>query len=214
MAVWNSGILLTRLLDALSQKEIDAFRGKTVLELGCGTAAASIAASKLGAKYVIATDGNVEVLELARRNFDRNGIFNGEVAALQWSLLDASDFIESADFIIGSDLTYNSGTWGALAETVSLVLKHNGLFIYLTLGHSGFNSSGELEGFLTVVESASVLSVVKENSVDWPFSNIPSLNDLLNDALTGSEKLVVDGNGGVRIVVLKKKKSQNNQKIR
>lgn len=50
---------------------------------------------------------------------------------LQWGLLDATEYDTSADVIIGSDLTYNSGSWVALAETMSTLLKDEGIVIYL-----------------------------------------------------------------------------------
>jgi len=283
VALWNSGILLTRLIDALallegttdtttdtsttstsstitksknistSSKNANSkntnsatttkdtfFRDKTILELGCGTALASIAASKLGAGYVIATDGNKEVLGLARRNLERNGIFphggdttdtittttsssnssnssgggNGVVAGLQWGLMDASDYYDTADLIIGSDLTYNSGNWRVLVETLGSVLAPDGIVIYLTLGHSGFNVEGEINGFLTVVESVGELEVVKEGSAQWPFQNIKSLTRLLGDSLGSQEKEVVAGTGGYKVLMLRRRSKNSSKKSR
>jgi len=219
VALWNSGILLTRLLDTLTLNESDNnipfFYGKTVLELGCGTAFASIAASKLGARYVIATDGNGEVLELARRNFERNGLLapdsidrireSGEVSALKWGLMDASDFYNKADVIIGSDLTYNSGNWRVLVETLNSVLAPNGIVIYLTLGHMGFDVVAEMNGFFTVLESGGELVVVNEGSEDWPFRKVKSLSRLLNDTLNGKEKEVIASTGGYNVVILRRR---------
>ena len=93
---------------------------------------ASIAAAKLGATSVLATDSNPEVLALARRNIERNGVASvATTAALQWGLLDATEYEGTADVIIGSDLTYNSGSWLALAETMATLLKPGGVVIYL-----------------------------------------------------------------------------------
>ena len=47
---------------------INALHSSNVLELGCGTGLVSIVASLLGAKHVLATDGDDEVVELATRN--------------------------------------------------------------------------------------------------------------------------------------------------
>ena len=90
MTVWNSGLLLTRLLDAmvdeLQRRQRQGVRGskpkndieddnifwrnQDVMELGCGTGLCSIAAHRLGAKSVVATDGNPRVLQLeASRTF-------------------------------------------------------------------------------------------------------------------------------------------------
>ena len=137
VAVWNSGILLTRLLDKLNKLSPLTFQTKSIMELGCGAALASIALSKFGASSVLATDANTEVLELAQRNIERNNINNNDnvgaakTAALQWGLLDATEYESSMDVIVGSDLTYNSGSWVALAETMATILKPDGIVIYL-----------------------------------------------------------------------------------
>ena len=206
VALWNSGILLTRLLDELAGKERGIFKGKTVLELGCGTAMASIAASKLGANYVITTDGNEEVVALAKANLELNDINRGQAAYLKWGSLDAVDFYDTADIVIGSDLTYNSGSWGGLAETFESILKPNGIVIYSTLGHSGFSLEGELGGFLTLVESKGTLEVIKEGSKSWPFPSVASLDQLLYASLTSKEKEVVASTGGFKSIILKKKR--------
>ncbi len=245
VAIWNSGLLLTRLLDQINmslqqrnQKETQTqsitqnnpllFNGKTVLELGCGTGLVSVASSKLGANYVYATDGNKEVLELAKFNLEKNGIYpidtnlttnpnngieegsnkHGEAMSLQWGSLDAIDYYDTADVIIGSDLTYNSGSWRVLVDTFASVLKPNGYVLYLTLGHSGFNVSGELNGFMTVVQSSGLLQVVDENNSnndDWPFPGVGSLESLLSSSLSEKERSFISSTGGYRIIVLKRK---------
>jgi SAM-dependent methyltransferase len=219
VALWNSGVLLTRLLDLLETREEQGFlKDKVVLELGCGPSMASIAASKLGAKRVIATDGNEEVVDLARRNLEFNNIFPndngreelphrlvGQASYLKWGSLDIVDFYDSADIVIGSDLTYNSGSWGALADTVESVLKPNGIFLYVTLGHSGFNVASEVNGFLTLVESKGVFEIVREGTDAWPFQNVQSLEALLGTSLDAREKEVVSSTGGFKVLLLRKK---------
>ena len=174
MTVWNSGLLLTRLLDVMvdelqrqqrqrgggsnnkndnngNDNDNTFWRNQDVLELGCGTGLCSIAAHRLGAKSVVATDGNPRVLELADANIQQNcysiidGDGDGAIAnptnptsllapsgsslptiraeSLQWGFLNAMDYSEGASFIIGADLTYNPGSWRVLAETIATVLK-------------------------------------------------------------------------------------------
>ena len=101
------------------------FMDKVVIELGCGTGLSSVVASKLGARYVYASDGNSEVVSLSGWNLKRNGILSddgtssrrysneeqpdrvsgGESLLLQWGYLNAVDYFDAADIIIGSDLT-------------------------------------------------------------------------------------------------------------
>jgi predicted nicotinamide N-methyase len=122
------------------------------LELGCGAGLASSAAARLGASSVIATNANREVPDLARRNTERNDSSNVvRTASFHWGLLDASEYKNVADVVIGSDLTYNSRLWVALAETMLTVLKSGGIVIYLFLGYAGFNVGGEVSGFVSMV---------------------------------------------------------------
>ena len=193
VAVWNSCLLLTRLL---VQNQNQYIENKIVLELGCGTGLASIACARLGATRVISTDGNPEVVDLARQNVERNSVSNVvETTTLGWGLLNAMDYSDVADVIIGSDLTYNSGTWRVLTETISTILKPGGRFLYLTLGHSGFNVKGELDGFLQVIQSEGL--VLDQSSSTKLEQQLPSM-------LSANEQRVLDATGGVRVVVLRK----------
>ncbi|KAL9183937.1 hypothetical protein ACHAXT_002023 [Thalassiosira profunda] len=208
VAVWNSGILLMRLLDALSQANPSIFKDQSVVELGCGTGLASIAAAKLGAASVLATDSNPEVLALARRNIERNNVSSvATTAALQWGLMDATEYEGTADVIIGSDLTYNSGSWLALAETMTTLLKPGGVVIYLTLGHPGFNVGGELGGFLSVAQNAG-LTLVAPESAEWTdrSGGRASADDVLRRAIAPEERSVVEANGGVRAAIFGKRR--------
>jgi len=158
MSVWNSGLLLTRLLDVLvdefewqqrerrgrstkNENDNNFWMNQDVIELGTGTGVCSIAAHQLGARSVIATDGNPRVLELTEFNIRRNcysttsgdtsadpnfpspQVLNIKTEPLQWGLLNAMDYSESASIVIGADLTYNPGAWRVLAETIVTILK-------------------------------------------------------------------------------------------
>ena len=201
VAVWNSALLLVRLMDFITMKDPSWLHGKTVLELGCGTGVTSIAMQKLGASHVIATDGNPNVLELAKTNVERNNISNAvKVSELQWGLMNAIDYSDTADIVIGSDLTYNSGTWRVLSETISTVLKPGGIAIYLSLGHGGFNVNGEVNGFLQVIEGLKLVGDTSSPRI-LPVS---SLQRLLDSIITLEEKVVLDATGGAKVIVLQK----------
>lgn len=209
-SLWNSGICLARILNEMTKSDPGFFRDKTVLELGTGTGLCSIAASKLGAKYVIATDGNDEVVALAAKNLEVNQVDANKAATqkLLWGALNAVDFYDVADILIGSDLTYNSGAWNALIETMDAVLKPSGICIYLTLGHSGFNVNSEIGGFTTVLNSGSSLEVLPENHPAWPLK-VQSLETLLLQCISSKEKEVLQGTGGFRVLVIQKKKKDS-----
>jgi methylase of polypeptide subunit release factors len=72
-----SSIDLARLLDVHS--------GETVLDLGCGSGLLSIAAAKLGAKHVVATDIDPRALAATVDNAQRNGVHEKiQVLAGSW----------------------------------------------------------------------------------------------------------------------------------
>ena len=200
VAVWNSGILLTRLLDKINCIDSSIFKGKTVLELGCGAGLASIALAKFDAALVLATDANEEVLKLAQQNFELNNVTSvAKTCQLRWGMLDASEYDSVADIVVGSDLTYNSGSWLSLAETMATVLKQDGIVLYLTLGHSGFNAQAELQGFLQVAENAG-LQVIQEEQI---FGQ--NLSDILGRITSSDEKQLINANGGAKAIVLQRK---------
>jgi ribosomal protein L11 methylase PrmA len=179
----------------MNQNDPTILKDKNVFELGCGVALASVAAAKLGASTVYATDNNREVLDLAERNIERNNASNAKTALLQWGILDAFDYESSADVIIGSDLTYNPNTWRSLAESMVTILKPGGIVIYLSLGHSGFNVAGELSGFYSTAEN-----------VGLKRSNSNEIEKMLSQVLNQDERRIIDANGGVGVLLLTKKK--------
>jgi ribosomal protein L11 methylase PrmA len=228
MAVWNSSLLLSRLLQALVAAEdttATAVDGKkngsflssqsSVWELGCGTGLVSLTAAALGAANVQSTDGNPAVVELAQRNLQGNQSRMPNTACqlqamlLPWGLLDAVDYSESADVIMGSDLTYNAGSWRVLAETMATLLKPTGCVIYLSLGHASFNVNAEMDGFLSVAREQGLVLVQSPKDPDWPLPVVPfrSLEELLlRDCVSPSELDILQTTGGVRVLVLCKRK--------
>ena len=187
-AIWNSSILLKRLVE-----EMDCWKDSSVLELGCGTGLVSLTIKALGARRVVATDGNMAVLERAAQSAQLNQLLL-ETATLSWGLLEAADYFDAADWVIGSDLTYSPGNWPALADTMAAIAKYR--VLYLTLAHAGF--SNEMDGFLTVASSRSGLVVDQEYT-----RNVRSI--LMDRCLFSAEerKLVQEGRG-VSVVVLRR----------
>lgn len=205
LAVWNSSLLLTRLMPLLS------FRESTVVELGCGTGLASLAAATLGATRVYATDGNPNVVQLANRNVQRNHV-QDIVQAVPYKWGDDSDVIpeESVNWVLGSDLTYNPGSWPLLAEAMASLVKPNtGLILYLSLGHPGFNVQGEIEGFLAVAKSKGLRSI-QSSDPEWPLHNsdgTPLAPEafLRSSCRTVYERNILESGGGARVLFLQKR---------
>jgi ribosomal protein L11 methylase PrmA len=230
LAVWNSSLLLSRLLQALvvaddTAAAVDGVKKGTFLsnqssvwELGCGTGLVSLTVAALGAGSVQATDGNPAVVELAQRNLENNRLripnANCQLQAmlLPWGLLDASDYTDSADVILGSDLTYNAGSWRVLAETMATLLKPTGCVIYLSLGHAGFEVNAEMDGFLAVARAQGLVAVKSPMDPNWPLPAVSyrSLEELLLlKCVSPSERDLLQSTGGVRVLVLCKPKMKS-----
>lgn len=93
---WASGQVLARwLLD-----HPDTVAGKTVLDFGCGSGVAAIAAAKAGARRVIACDLDADAL-LATRH---NAALNGETLELA---ADFDDVHAPLDVILVADVLYD-----------------------------------------------------------------------------------------------------------
>lgn len=206
MAIWNSSLLLKRLLERIVEMDPDWFMGKNVVELGCGAGLISMAAAVLGAQKVVATDGKPFVVDLARRNVERNALQEAVVVQqLQWGLMDAMDLANSADIMLGADLTYSPGSWRQLAESMETILADNGTILYLSLGHTGFNVNAEVDGFLAVANEIG-LEMVEPSSTEWPLPKTKkSLSAMLLDGSSLNDREVIQGTGGVRLIVLRKK---------
>jgi SAM-dependent methyltransferase len=212
MAVWNASLLLSRLLQELHRAAAaTSWSSLRIVELGCGTGLASLTAAALGAKQVLATDGNPTVVALARENIlanDLQTVVQGE--RLPWGLLDAMDYAdEPFDLVLGSDLTYQSQNWPALAQTMAtLVTPNDGCILYLTLGHAGFSVQAELAGFLAVAQQYG-LSPVTEAPAWWKSGGSVSTNDLTRlvyqTCVRPSELDLVQSTGGIGVLLLQKK---------
>jgi predicted nicotinamide N-methyase len=104
--LWRSGVALAHELDGAP------LRGVRVVELGCGLALPSIAATRAGAD-VLATDEAPEALTLAERNADANGVHLATALA-DWSepggLLRQGPF----DMVLAADVLYERQNVAAL----------------------------------------------------------------------------------------------------
>jgi len=99
---WASGQALARFL--LDHPE--HVRGALVVDLGCGSGVAGLAASRAGAREVIAVDLDPVAREAARRNAAQNGLrieTSGEPPAA-WDLMLAADVLYETglrDWVLG-----------------------------------------------------------------------------------------------------------------
>lgn len=92
-------------------------KGKSVVELGCGTGAVSVACSVLGGR-VVATDGNPDTVALARQNFRDCRVY-------RWG----DDFGEKFDVVVGAELFYYNTPLEALVASIDHLLKDEGVAV-------------------------------------------------------------------------------------
>lgn len=155
--VWNAAVLLAdHMAGTLGP---DYFRGKRVVELGCGTALPSIVASRLGAR-VTPTDLTPEVLSRAQRNVRRNDCSGVQVQRLAWGRLlegDYDDMVGQFDVVLASDLLWVLGSWQPLAATATALLAPDGDFLLAETGHDQLPLPAALAGFRTVAESSGLV---------------------------------------------------------
>jgi SAM-dependent methyltransferase len=127
---------------------------KTVVELGCGIAALpSLAAARNGARRVVCTDGNEDVLMATRANAqqwvrEHPGVVAPLTMPLVWgdgdracNQLRALGVEAPVDVILAADCIYvleNPGAWGKLLKTIAaLSTPHTLIFItYTDRGHN------------------------------------------------------------------------------
>lgn len=108
LRTWEASLQLT---EHLTSDGIESIQAKNVLELGAGTGLVSIVCSKyLGAKYVLSTDGNQDVVEALEDNAFLNGFDTSNTLAcrqLRWGrpVDEGEDGLQQHfDTVLGADI--------------------------------------------------------------------------------------------------------------
>jgi predicted nicotinamide N-methyase len=96
--LWRSGVALGR---ELSGRRLDGLR---IVELGCGMALPSLAASRRGAT-VLATDADQQALELLSANARRNGL-DVATAQFDWARPETLPTGAPFDLVLAADVLY------------------------------------------------------------------------------------------------------------
>jgi predicted nicotinamide N-methyase len=117
-ALWPSALALA---DALLAGEIQLPAGGTVLETGCGTGLASIAAALSHPSIdMFATDIEVRALELTRANAEANGVgARVRTGRLDWR----SPVTQKYRTILAADCLYETGADTQLAQFIGSALE-------------------------------------------------------------------------------------------
>lgn len=96
---WQAGLVLARKMAADGAK----WKGREVLEIGCGLALPSLVLAKAGA-LVTATDLHPDVPVFLERNKARNKLSGPEYLFLDWRL---ERNLPEAELLLGSDIVYD-----------------------------------------------------------------------------------------------------------
>ena len=130
--IWPGCKLLLTWID----KNLDFFKNKKVVELGCGIAICSLFLSKFGEpSFVTATDGNEIVVDLMKDNAKLADCKNVDCEIMKWGNEIANEFKEKHgvfDIVMGSEIAYNENCIDPLVETINALLSPNGRFL---IGH-------------------------------------------------------------------------------
>ncbi|QDZ19934.1 S-adenosyl-L-methionine-dependent methyltransferase [Chloropicon primus] len=133
LMLWDGAKALSEIISSCA----DDFKGKNVIELGCGCSPLSaIALSASGAASVAATDGNPEALKMLQDNLDMNSakfdfMSSLSVRRLRWdSGEDLGGFSgKRYDAIVASDVLYIEEAIPALFQAAARLLAEEGYFL-------------------------------------------------------------------------------------
>lgn len=111
-------------------ESLGAIRGKSVLDMGCGSGRFSLALAKLGAAKVVGIDLGKESLERARRLAEQQGV--GNVVFTHGDVLDLPFDNESFDFVMCKGVLHHTGNLTRGLDEYFRVMKAGGRgYLYL-----------------------------------------------------------------------------------
>ncbi|KAG6832841.1 Protein arginine N-methyltransferase 1 [Tephrocybe sp. NHM501043] len=141
------------------------FKGKTVLDVGCGTGILSMFAAKAGAKHVVGIDMS-NIIDQAQKIIEANG-FKDKITLVKGKLEEAELPFPEFDIIISEWMGYFL-LYESMLDTVLLArdkyLKKDGLI---------FPDTATL--YLAAIEDQEY----KEEKINCKFSSIPMLTSLI-----------------------------------
>lgn len=150
--VWPAAHVLARYLERRRWPAGVGDMGElSVVELGAGTAAVGIVCASLGAKRVVATDYEPQLLEIAQRNAKANGIESLITKPLDWSSASGQEEGEECDVLIASECVLPQ--LYPLEPLVNTIAKHMtndnvGLVAYEHRTHPDFDPRLRFEDLL------------------------------------------------------------------
>jgi predicted nicotinamide N-methyase len=137
LALWTCSQILSGYL----VENAHFVREKRVLELGSGLGLCGIVSHLLGASEVIATDGDLDVLQNLRHNVNENRICNDSIVScpqLIWGqgLNTFEDVYSKQSVILATDVFYSPHLVDPLWRTVDKLLEPDGIFLLAFCRHN------------------------------------------------------------------------------
>lgn len=130
---WEAGLGLAHFLE--TQTNLD-LKNKTALEIGCGLALPSFVLKQKGS-FVLACDFHDDVSTFLAHNQELNQI-KFDYKKMNWRSGNLSE--EKYDFVLGSDILYESNHPHFVAKTLTSFAKENAFIILSDPGRNYINS--------------------------------------------------------------------------
>ena len=107
--------------------------GKTILEIGAGTALPGIVAALCGAKIHLSDSSNLpNCIENSRKSCEANNLKDVHVHSISWGRFDPNLLtLPKLDFVIASDCFYDTKDFEDILVTVSYLLEQNDSAVFL-----------------------------------------------------------------------------------
>uniref|UniRef100_A0A182K3M4 ETFB lysine methyltransferase n=1 Tax=Anopheles christyi TaxID=43041 RepID=A0A182K3M4_9DIPT len=140
---WPGGQALTRFI--LDTGHI--FRGKTVLEVGCGCGASAIAALMVEATQVIANDIDPVALQATLLNAERNGITGNRLAVSSDNLISQgadTQTVDRCEVVLIGDLFYDTEIAADLHPWIQRLARAGAEIFIGDPGRHGITETGVL----------------------------------------------------------------------
>lgn len=166
--IWAASLVMARWMTSISER----FRGKTVLELGAGCGVPGLATAFYSeAKQVYVTDLNPRTVSNLHFNIDLNqnkvspsGVaWKDRVRAMPINWEDPKTWPdEKIDYVIGSDLIYQSSIVPMLKQVVLGLCRGHGSFMYVAPGTESDIGRDGLAEFIEEMGKTAGCEVVSE----------------------------------------------------
>ncbi|CAJ0952693.1 unnamed protein product, partial [Mesorhabditis belari] len=178
LKVWEC----TKILCDFIEDNAERFQGKSVLELGCGSALPAILSKEIGAEEVAAQDFNSSVIDcFTLDNVLANGLSKGslKLMAASWVDLPGQLSNKSFDIVIASETIYNTSNYEAFHLAIDHSLKEDGV-AWIVAKEFYFGLGGSAFVFLDFVKSKGIF---KGEIIDPPRRG--------NDSEQGYAKVII-----------------------